>query len=121
MAAGGTYKIRLSNGQTLSVYQAASQAVNSNPVCTMVGAASSTTLTTDFAVSENCTIKDIQVASTLTAGGIEFYNVTESRRTQRGIEDLEAWLSTNTTRVPPAIGFRRGQVYRLIQTVAGNA
>ena len=47
MAAGGKYDVALSNGQTLSIWQLASQAVNSSPGCTLQGAAAATTLTTD--------------------------------------------------------------------------
>lgn len=119
--AASTYTIALRNGQTLSVYQAASQAVNSSPVCTLIGAAGSATTTTDFSVSEDTCIDDIVVTSALTAGGIEFYNVNQSRRTGRGIFDLSPFLATNTTRKPPRICFKRGQVYRCIQTTAGNA
>jgi len=119
--AASTYKIVLDNGQTLSVYQAANQAVNTNPVCTLTGAAASTTTTTDFSVSRDTAIKDIVVTSALTAGGIEIYNVTKSKRSEMGIADLESYLNTNTTRQPPRIGFRAGNIYRLIQTVAGNA
>jgi len=119
--AASMYKIRFTNGQSLSIYQAANQAVNTNPVCTMSGAASSATVTTDFSVSQNTQIDDILVTSALTAGGIEFYNVTLSKRTERGVDDLEAWLATNTTRKPPKFTLQRGHTYRLIQTIAGNA
>lgn len=119
--AASTYKIVLANGQTLSVYQAASQAINSSPTCTFQGAASSATVTTDFSVNSDTYIKDIVVTSALTAGGIEVYNVSRSKRSDMGVGDLESYLTTNTTRKPPAIGFRAGTVYRLLQTVAGNA
>lgn len=119
--AASTYTIALRNGQTLSVYQAASQGVNTSPVCTMVGAAGSTTTTTDFSVSTDTCIDDVVVATALTAGGIEVYNVSRSMRTGKGIFDLAPYLATNTTRRPPKICFRKGQVYRFIQTTAGNA
>jgi hypothetical protein len=47
MAAGGKYDIILSNGQTISLWQLSAQAVNSNPACTLQGAAAATTLTTE--------------------------------------------------------------------------
>jgi hypothetical protein len=49
------------------------------------------------------------------------YNVTSGTRTNKGYNNLEIYLSTNTTRSPPRICFRKGQIYRFIQTVAGNA
>jgi len=119
--AASTYKIALSNGQAISVYQAASQAVNTSPVVTMVGVASSTTTTTDFAVSETAYVTDIVVTTALTAGGIEVYNVTDSRRSGKGWNDLETYLNTNTTRKPIALKFIKGKTYRFIQSVAGNA
>jgi hypothetical protein len=119
--AASTYKITFSNGQVLSVYQASSQAVNSNPVNTFQGAAAVTTVTTDFSPQTDCYILDILVPAALTAGGVEFYNVTQGKRTERGESNLEGYLSTNTTRTPPKIGLKRGNTYRLIQTVAGNA
>lgn len=119
--AASTYTILLDNGMSLSVYQAASQAVNTNPVCTTIGAAGSTTTTTDFSFPSDCHIRDVVVTSALTAGAVEIYNVSKGLRTQKGIGSLETYLNTNTTRNPPRIGFRGGQVYRLIQTVAGNA
>ena len=121
MAAGGKYDIILTNGQTISIWQLASQAVNSSPSCTLQGAAAATTLTTDFSVMSDACIKDCIVAAALTAGGIEVYNVTKGERSNRGINNLELYLITNTTRSPPSICFRQGQVYRFIQTVAGNA
>lgn len=105
----------------ISVYQAASQAVNTSPVCTLLGAAGSGTTTTDFSVSSDACVVDIQVAAALTAGGIEVYNVSQSNRTQKGWANLETFLSTNTTRRPAKVCFRRGQIYRFVQTVAGNA
>lgn len=119
--AASTYSILLSNGQTISVYQAASQAVNSSPVCTLTGAAGSTTTTTDFSVSSPASVVDIVVAAALTAGGIEVYNVSKSLRTQKGWSNLETFLNTNTTRRPARVTFMPGNVYRFIQTVAGNA
>lgn len=119
--AASTYSILLSNGQTISVYQAASQAVNTSPVCSMTGAASSATTTTDFSVMSDCYVSDIIVTAALTAGGIEVYTVSDSNRTQRGWSNLETFLATNTTRKPARIGFRKGKIYRFIQTVAGNA
>jgi len=121
MAAGGKYDISLSNGQTLSVWQLASQAVNSSPACTLEGAAAATTLTTDFSVQQDCYIRDVLVASTLTAGGIELYNIDAAQRSGKGINNLESYLITNTTRNPPQIWLKRGRRYRLLQTVAGNA
>lgn len=121
MAAGGKYDLAFSNGQTLSVWQLASQAVNSSPACTFEGAAAATTLTSDFSPSSDCCLQDIVVATTLTAGGIEFYNVTRGQRSGKGVNNLEVYLNTNTTRRPPRICLRKGVVYRLIQTVAGNA
>lgn len=130
--AASTYSIILSNGQTISVYQASSQGVNTSPVCTLLGAAGSTTTTTDFSVSSDACVVDIQVAAALTSGGIEVYpdgvavpgspnNVSQSNRTQKGWANLETFLSTNTTRRPAKVCFRRGQIYRFVQTVAGNA
>lgn len=121
MAAGGTYSIILDSGITISCYQAASQAVNSNPPCTTTGAAASTTTTTDFAVPVRSTVKDIIVGAALTAGGIEVYNVTKGQRTLRGWSNLETFLATNTTRSPAPVTFVPGNTYRFIQTVAGNA
>lgn len=120
MAAGGAYSIVLSNGITISVYQAASQAVNSNPVCTLTGEAASTTTTTDFSVPTPGRVVDIVVGAALTAGAIEVYNVTKGQRSQRGWV-LPTFLATNTTRKPAPVTFMPGQVYRFIQTVAGNA
>lgn len=130
--AASAYSILLSNGQTkarklwallrrISVYQAANQAVNSSPVCTLTGAAGSGTVTTDFSVSSPASVVDIVVTSALTAGGIEIYNVNKSLRTQRGWGNLETFLNTNTTRRPARVTFMPGQIYRFIQTVAGNA
>lgn len=120
--AATAYNIVLSNGQTLSVWQLANQAVNTNPGCTTLGEAAATTLTTDFSVQSSCYITDVVVAAGLTAGGIEFINVTQGlRRTGKGIGNLAPYLATNATRRPPNIGFRPGQIYRIVQTVAGNA
>lgn len=119
--AASKYDLILANGQTLSVWQLANQAVNSSPGCTFNGAAAATTLTTDFSPDSDTYLKDVVVSSALTAGGIEVINVTKGVRSGRGINNLEVYLATNTTRQPPRIGFRKGQIYRLIQTVAGNA
>jgi len=119
--AASKYDIILTNGQTLSLWQLANQAVNSSPACTLSGAAAATTLTTDFSPSSDACVKDIIVSSALTSGGIEVYNVTSGTRTNKGYNNLEIYLSTNTTRSPPRICFRKGQIYRFIQTVAGNA
>lgn len=119
--AASTYTITLKNGQSLSVYQASNQAVNSSPVCSLTGPAASTTTTTDFTPNTDTCIEDIVVAAALTAGGIEVYNVSRSVRSGKIIGDLSPYLATNTTRRPPRICFHAGQVYRLIQIVAGNA
>lgn len=119
--AASTYYLQFNNGTSLSVYQAANQAVNSSPVCTSMGAAASTTTTTDFSVPTMCHLEDVKVSSALTAGGIELYNVTLSKRTGLQIPNLESYLDTNTTRKPPKIGFRPGYTYRWIQIIAGNA
>lgn len=119
--AASAYSILLSNGQTISVYQAANQAVNSSPVCTLTGTAGSTTATTDFSVSSDCHVIDIVVTSALTSGGVEVYNIKKASRTMKGWSNLETFLNTNTTRRPAQIGFRAGTTYRFIQTVAGNA
>jgi len=119
--AASTYTITLSNAQSLSVYQASSQAVNSSPVCSLTGPAASTTVTTDFSPSSDCCIKDVVVPAALTAGGIEVYNITKSQRSGKIIGDLSPYLATNTTRNPPRICFKAGQSYRLLQIVAGNA
>lgn len=118
--AASAYSIILSNGQTISVYQASGQAVNTNPVVNMNGIASNTTTTTDFSVQSRACVTDIVVTSGLTAGGIEIYNVTTGTRTQRGYNNLETFTITNTTRNPAVICFRPGYIYRFIQTVAGN-
>jgi len=115
------HDIALSNGQSLSVWLVSNQAVNTNPGCTLDGAAAATTLTTDFAVRSDCCIVDVVVPAGLTAGGWEVYNVTKGIRSGKGISNLETYLNTNTTRRPPRICFRAGQTYRLIMTVAGNA
>ena len=119
--AASAYNIVLSNGQTLSVWQLSSQAVNTSPAATFLGAAATTTLTTDFSPMSDCVISDVVVAAALTAGGFEVYNVSDGVRSGRGINNLEAYLNTNTTRNPPRIGFRADKIYRLVQTVAGNA
>jgi pyruvate dehydrogenase complex dehydrogenase (E1) component len=119
--AASTYSIVLSNGQTISVYQAANQAVNTNPVVSMLGAAGPTVTTTDFSVQQPAYVVDVVVPATLTAGGVEVFNVTESRRTQRGWNNLETFQSTNTTRRPAVVMFRPGYIYRFVQTVTGNA
>lgn len=119
--AASVYTIQFRNGQTLSVYQAANQAVNSSPVCTLLGQAASTTTTTDFSLANDTVIDDVVVTSALTQGGIEFYNVSRSQRTGRGIFDLSPFLITNTTRKPPKLMFKAGRTYRIIQTTAGNA
>lgn len=115
------YGLKFSNGQVLSVYQASGQAVNTNPACTFQGIAGSGTTTYDFSPASTTTLVDIVVPAGLTSGGIEFYNVTRGRRSERGENHLEAYLTTNTTRKPPAITLQGGNLYRLIQTVAGNA
>lgn len=119
--AASTYSIVLSNGQTISIYQASSQAVNSSPVCSLTGSASSTTTTTDFSPMSDACVVDVVVTSALTAGGVEVMNVSTGTRTNRGYANLEVFLTTNTTRKPAKICFRKGQIYRFIQTVAGNA
>jgi hypothetical protein len=121
MAAGGVYTLNLSNGQSISCYQAANQTVNSAVPCNIDAAATSTTVTTDFAVGSDCMISKIVVAAALTAGGITFYDVTESRRSNKVISNLEIYLVANALLAPPAIGFRKGHVYRILQAVAGNA
>lgn len=119
--AAATYSIILSNGQTINVYQAANQAVNTNPVVNLIGAASATTTTTDFSVMSLACVADIIVDGNLTAGGIEVYNVTTGTRTSLGWSNLATFTSANTTRNPARICFRPGYVYRFIQTIAGNA
>lgn len=119
--AAQTYSIILSNGQTISVYQAASAAVNSNPVVNTQGVADVNTKTTDFSVMSTAQVVDIIVPAGFTAGGIEVYNVTFGRRTQLGWFNLETFTSQNTTRNPAHLIFRRGLIYRFIQTVQGNA
>ena len=69
----------------------------------------------------DCCITDVVVAAALTGGGWEVYNVSSGIRSGKGINNLETYLNTNTTRNPPRVCFRAGTVYRLIQTVAGNA
>jgi len=115
------YDINLSNGKTLSVWQLSSQAVNTNPGCTLDGPAAATTLTTDFTVPTDCCIKNIVVPAGLTAGGIEVYNVSKSMRSGKGVGNLEIYVVANALLPPPRICFRAGTIYRLIQTVAGNA
>lgn len=119
--AASTYSIILSNGQTVSVYQAANQGINTVPVATLNGVASSTTGTTDFSVKEPACVTDIIVPTTLTAGGVEVFNVTTGIRSQKGWSNLETFVSTNTTRNPARLCFRPGHLYRFIQTVQGNA
>lgn len=120
MATAGAYSIILTNGQTISVWQKAGQEVNTNPAATTQGLAAATTTTTDFSVLSPACVTDILVPTTLTAGGIEVYNVTYGARTMLGWNNLESFVSTNTTRNPARICFRPGVVYRFIQTVAGN-
>jgi len=115
------YNIALSNGQTLSVWQASNQAVNTNPYCTLDGAASVNTATTDFSPRGDCMVTDCVVDAGLTAGGFEFYNIQRGTRSGQGINNLGAYTSSNTTRRPPSIRLRGGQMYRLIQTVQGSA
>ena len=119
--AASAYNIILTNGQTVSVYQASGQAINTNPVVTMQGTASVANVTTDFSVMSDCYIQDIVVSTALSAGGVEVYNVSRGQRSNMGVSNLEVYNINNTTRNPPRIGFRAGQVYRFIQTTAGNA
>lgn len=119
--AASTYSIQLKNGQTLSVYQASSQAVGSSPVCSLTGPASSSTTTTDFVPASDTCIDKIVVPAALTAGSIEIYNVTKSQRSGKTVSDLSIYLVANALLTPPKICFRGGQTYRLMQVVAGNA
>ena len=119
--AASAYNIILTNGQTVSVYQASGQAINTNPVVTMQGTASVANVTTDFSVMSDCYIQDVVVSTVLSAGGVEVYNVSRGQRSIMGVSNLETYTTNNTTRNPPRIGFRAGQVYRFIQTTAGNA
>lgn len=119
--AASAYSIILTNGQTISVYQAANQAVNSNPVVNMNGVATAGMTTTDFTVSSSACVDDIIVPATLTAGGIEFYNVTRGIRSGKGYFNLETFTAANTTRHPARICLVPGYTYRFIQVIAGNA
>lgn len=113
--------IVLSNAQSISVYQASSQAINTNYACTLEGKASAATLTTDFSVHSTCAIVDMFVDSAWTAGGFEVYDVTGGGRTGVGVANVEVYTIANTNRRPPSIIFGRGRIYRLLCTVAGNA
>lgn len=119
--AASVYSIVFSNGQTLSIYQAASQGVNSNPVCTCQGIASANVVTTDFSLDSAAYVVDIIVPNTLTAGGIEFFDVWAGMRTNRGFNNLETFTASNTTRRPAPIALYGQRPYRLIQTIQGNA
>lgn len=119
--AASTYTIVLSNGQTLSVYQAAGQALNSVLNVGTISLPDANSKITDFGVMSDAFIFDIIVPDSLTAGGFEIYDVTAGARTSMGVNNLEVFTKNNMSRRVPPLGFRAGRTYRLLQSVAGNA
>ena len=114
--AAGTVVLRLSNGQTLNVLQAAGQAVGTSPAVNLEGTAVAGN-SSDFMVKSNCSILD-EIATTSATGQMEVYNVTKGIRTGRFIDCIAAnYAVTVPNRSIPRIGFQAGQVYRFIQTV----
>ena len=119
--AASIYTIVLSNGQTISVYQGASQPLNSVLNVGLIGLPDANSKITDFSVMTDAYIFDIIVPATLTAGGFEIYDVTAGQRTSLGVNNLEVFTKDNMSRRVPPLGFRAGRYYRLIQSVSGNA
>lgn len=113
--AAANMTLSLSNGQVLSVYLAAGQAVGTNPVCSLEAVASATVGVTDFTPRTDCFIVD-KVNGTSTTGQMEVYNVSRGVRTGRVIDQTTQAVSV-VNRMVERIGFKGGQTYRFIQTV----
>ena len=127
MAAGTSYsRIYLTNGQVISVYYAAAQAVGTSPVVNMEGTAV-VGGNTDFSVRSQCCIKDIinviGTCATKTTGQAEIYNVDKSVRSGRFIDQsVVDYAATVNNRPIPNICFAPNTTYRLIQSViSGDA
>lgn len=120
MASASSLKLRLSNGQVLSVAILSAAAVGTSPSVNFEGAATSSH-GSDFIPKSDCCIVD-QLNLTATAGEMEVYNVTRSQRTGRFIDQIGTnFAVTVTDRAVPKICFRGGNTYRFIQTVAQTA
>jgi hypothetical protein len=115
------YMIQLSSGQALSCFQPSSAPVNALIRSTFIGVADASTQTSDFSVMRDAVITDVTSDDALTSGGFEVYDVSHGERTSLGINNLESYHVSNTTRNPPRLAFYAGVIYRLIQSVAGNA
>lgn len=112
MAAAGEFKLIMTNGSTLSCYGASAAAIGAVIPAMFSGVAAAGTTVTDWSPASDCYIKDILVTSPAT-GSIDFYNVTRGRRADK-IVDLASFYTTNTVRSPPPIGFKAGNVYRIV-------
>jgi hypothetical protein len=127
MAAGTSYsRIYLTNGQVISVYYAAAQAVGTSPTVNLEGTALVTS-NTDFVVKSKCAIRDIintiGTCATKTSGQMEVYSVSRSLRTGRLIDqEVVGYAVGIVNRAIPQIGFAPGNTYRFIQTIiSGDA
>lgn len=107
--------ITLSNGQILSVYLAAGQAVGTNPVTSLEATASATVGVPDFTPRSDCCIVD-KINGTSTTGQMEVFNVTRGVRTGRLIDQTTQAVSV-VNRLVERICFKGGHTYRFIQTV----
>jgi hypothetical protein len=114
--AAGTVEIDFSNGQHLSIYSGASQAVNSYSVCSLTGTASSATTTYDFTLLSDATITDI-LCTVSVSGQIEFQNMNTQERGGRIMTSVTTYVITNVNRIIPRIKLKGGVPYRIVQTV----
>jgi len=119
--AATSYFMQLSSGQAISVRQKVSAELGYVLPVTLMGVATDNTNTTDFSVMRDAWVTDILTDDGLTSGGFEIYDVTAGARTNIGVNNLSSYHISNTTRRAPPLGFVAGRLYRLIQSVPGNA
>ena len=114
--AATTQTLFLSNGQTLSIYFSAGQAVNSSVRCSLTGEATAASPFT-FSVLTPCSIRDIINPATAVLGEYEFLH--NGVRTGRKITTDARWLSTlaNRQAYVPQMRFVPGVTYSILQTV----
>ena len=106
-----------SNGQTLSVINAAT-AIGVSPPVNLEGVATASNNTDFILRSDACIIDQINPA-TATTGQMEVYNVDKSVRTGRLIDQITATFAVAVANRPvPKICFKGGTTYRFIQTIA---
>ena len=117
--AAGTITIFLTNGQTLSIYDASSEAVNAEKRCSLTGTAVSTS-PFGFTVSSRCCIRDMVV---LTSVDGEFEITKNGVRTGKKIP-VHAGFAVSVDRTMqniPKLCFEPGVQYGCLQTMLRSA